>query len=68
MLPDDERKSLLRSLNYAQYDDVMNVLTSMPRVTMEIRWEGKNFGVKIFIENYAKNCLFFFSSVQDDGR
>lgn len=42
MLPEEERRSLLRTLTDAEYFDVMTVCRSMPRITLEANTEVKD--------------------------
>ncbi len=37
---DEERRSMLRSLTDEQYDDIMNVLSIYPDITMKTSWGG----------------------------
>jgi len=41
LLPEEERRSLLRTLTDAEYYDVMIVCRSMPRISLEANTEGR---------------------------
>lgn len=46
-MSEEDRLSLLRSLDPAQYHNIMNVVCAMPHITMEIRVEGVFSGIGI---------------------
>jgi hypothetical protein len=49
---DEERRLMLRSLTDEQYDDIMNVLSIYPDVTMKTSWGGMKLVLFKPIQDY----------------